>query len=411
MSYGLKYGPNVTTVGAGNTMVISGISSATATIAVKFVERPVDDGKEWYFCDLRTSSDPESGFSAGGGYFFFQPTKTSVSASGISNIQVDGVPISTSNLYNTITNDSVVSFVASTISDGAVSIGARYNKRSTMALLFISEIVITDSAGTHTIDLNRTTGTSFLSDDSALTVTLVNFPGDDSQWVFYGAGGVSISASVLSKKPLVTASASASVPAVDASVSALANKPYVSVSAQASIPQPDLSLSVLAKKPAVIISASASLPQPDASIAAISKKPEVSISVSSTSTLPVASISMTANKPSVSLDSSASLPQPQAVLNATAKKQIVSAVVYPSIPSWIASLTVDTKRPIVSIAASQTLPQPLISIGVSAKRSIISVAATQSGIQIKSLPDARISIESASNSVSLQAQDNSINIS
>lgn len=133
-----------------------------------------------------------AGGAGGRGYVYIASNGVFDYNSAIMSATVDGTPISPGNSFpNTGGGDQVISITAS----AAVTfskIGCRVTNNETWAW-GIKSVIFKNSGGTaiRDYDPSATGGTGLVLEDTVGSNdgTLVNFPGDNSQWVFYSAGG------------------------------------------------------------------------------------------------------------------------------------------------------------------------------------------------------------------------------
>lgn len=116
--------------------------------------------------------------------------------------------------------------------------------------------------------------------------TLVNFPTNDSQWVFYSSGGTGVSADAAFELPKLTlsASGSATLPQPTANGAFTLNLLTASASGTATLPQPDISGAFSLQPLTVSASGSATLPQPN--VTGAFSVPLLTLSGDASATLP-----------------------------------------------------------------------------------------------------------------------------
>lgn len=191
MAYYLKFPADTGTPESNNKLVqLSGIATTgNVNIALKFAENVVDPvttlAKGAYLYDGRRTLNSTAGGS--GGYLL--EYNNVVEQSNTSNWKLNGIATDHRSWRSALADD-VYSFDSGSQVDGVISIGARFNQTENMPLLALKSITITDSNGTHIIDMSASNGTAntFTSTDGVVTLTLFGFTGT-SHWVFYSSGG------------------------------------------------------------------------------------------------------------------------------------------------------------------------------------------------------------------------------
>ncbi len=167
---------------------ISGISGTLSTVRYTLHENlpPRPSGRARYLFDIRRQVDSTTQGSGTG--WLLTTADGGVDSSGTSGHLINGIPTTAAGLFGTIAAESICSFnVNSVPSGGCIAFGARFNEIESFTNIAIRNIVIIDGAGTHTIDMSSSGGTSneFTSTDGAVTLKLFNFTG--GQWVFYNS--------------------------------------------------------------------------------------------------------------------------------------------------------------------------------------------------------------------------------
>ena len=190
MAYYLKFPADT---GSTNSYLvqISGVSGS-AVISYKLAEdQPIFDNRAIYLFDIRRSLNSTS--SSGGTGFILRTNTGSINTSGTTNHKINGSSVSGNDLFksNPLEDDVCEFETTSSVTNGVFSFGGRFNEVEGFSELAVKSIVVTDNNGTHTIDMSDSGGTlsTFDSTDGAITLTLINFPNDNSQWVFYSVGG------------------------------------------------------------------------------------------------------------------------------------------------------------------------------------------------------------------------------
>lgn len=195
MPYYLKWPADTGTPEGNNKLCqLSGIATTgNVNIALTFAENVVDPvttlAKGAYLYDGRRTLNSTAGGS--GGYLL--ESNSVVEQANTSNWKLNGVATD-HRRWRTALADDVYSFDSGSQADGVISIGARFNQIENLPLLALKSITITDSNGTHIVDMSASNGStnSFTSTDGVVTLTLFGFTGS-SHWVFYGSGGATYS--------------------------------------------------------------------------------------------------------------------------------------------------------------------------------------------------------------------------
>lgn len=198
MAYYLKFPADTGTPESNNKLVqLSGIATTgNVNIALKFAENVVDPvttlAKGAYLYDGRRTLNSTAGGS--GGYLL--EYNNVVEQSNTSNWKLNGIATDHRSWRSALADD-VYSFDSGSQVDGVISIGARFNQTENMPLLALKSITITDSNGTHIIDMSASNGSAntFTSTDGVITLTLFGFTGT-SHWVFYSSGGTSFTGTI-----------------------------------------------------------------------------------------------------------------------------------------------------------------------------------------------------------------------
>jgi hypothetical protein len=268
--------------------------------------------------------------------------------------------------------------------------------------------------------------------------TLVNYPADNSQWVFFddggGATGVTSDADYTIPAPTFTSTASVTLPVPIADASFTIAKPTFSADAAATLPQPiaDASFTVLA--PVFAATGAATLPQPaadvsftvsaptfaataDATIPGFSasfsfavSKPSFSGTASVTLPNPIADAAYTVSAPTFSVDADASLPQPSADVAFSVNSPQFAASATATEPGFNASVNFTVNAPTFSGNASATLPQPDADANFTVSAPTFSVVAIVGGIAIIVDDETNITLQSESNNIALDAESNNIDL-
>lgn len=242
--------------------------------------------------------------------------------------------------------------------------------------------------------------------------TLVNFPTDNSQWVFYddgGGTGVIADSAFSVSAPTFSGSASATLPQPVVDVSYSVSIPTVSASVDASLPQPTSDIAFAVNTPSVSASASATIPGYNASVSFSVSAPTVAASASATLPSPIASVGYTVSAPSFNASASASLPQPDSGITFTVNAPSISATASATQTGYNADVAFTVNAPSVSISASATLPQPNTAVSFAVSPPQVSVVAIVGGIAIIVDEETNINQRVLSNNINAPILSNNIN--
>ena len=329
-------------------------------------------------------------------------------------IFVDGSP--TPDISTTIFSNETSSYAIWTL--GAVVRNSNFSVSSACNMNLYSITFSDDTVGaTDFRDYNKQTLSG--SNDTTLPDTvggndgaLVNFPTDNSQWVFFDDGGsssVTADVTFIVNAPTASASASATLPQPSADVSYSVSVPTVSASVAASLPQPLSDVAFTVNTPSVNANTSATIPGYNASVSFTVNSPTVSADASATLPSPGAGISYTVSTPSVSADLTASLPQPDSGIAFTVNTPSVNATASATQTGWNAAVNFTVNAPSVSISASATLPQPEAAVSFTVSPPQVAVVAIVGGIAIIVDDETNINQRVLSNNINAPILSNNIN--
>ena len=263
-------------------------------------------------------------------------------------------------------------------------------------------IKIYNSSGTliHNYDPSATGGTGLVLEDTVggNDGTLVNFPTDDSQWVFYDAGGaITVTGAFTIAKPTFAASGAATLPSPTGSIAFTITKPSFSASGTATLPQPSGSAAFTIDKPVFSASGTASLPFPQGAIAFTIAKPIFSATGTATTPNPIGTVAFEIAKPSFSATGSATLPQPVGDIAFTISKPTFAATGSATVPFPQGSIAFTIEKPTFSGAGSATLPNPSGVVSFSIDKPIFAAFGTVSGFSFTYANNAITTIDSPDN--------------
>ena len=133
--------------------------------------------------------------------------------------------------------------------------------------------------------------------------TLVNFPTDDSQWIFYddGGGAVTADAAYTIASPAFASTASATLPAPIADASFALAAPTFSVDADATLPQPSSDVAFTVNSPSFAVTATATEPGFNASVNFAVSAPTFAVDAAATLPQPSADVGFTVSAPTFSV--------------------------------------------------------------------------------------------------------------
>jgi len=186
---------------SNTTIEISGVLGAFTVayeLALDIPPYPEDGGNSRYLFDVRRGS---GGSSRG---WFLQKRDGDVQTTEISNVRINDIAASTSDIFSAL-KDDICQYTYNRTDDtnGIFAFGSRTNAIEALSGLAVKNIVITDANGVNTIDMSSSggTGTTLTSDTGNITLTLVDYPADNSQWVLYddGTGGGEVTVNSLAQ--------------------------------------------------------------------------------------------------------------------------------------------------------------------------------------------------------------------
>ena len=215
----------------------------------------------------------------------------------------------------------------------------------------------------HKYDPSATGGTGSVLEDTVggNNGTLVNFPVDNSQWVFYdaGVGGVTASSAFTLPKLTLSASGSATLPQPSASGAFSFQPISISSSGSATLPQPEISGAFSVPLLSASGSASATLPQP--SVNGSFSYPKLTVSASGSATTTNADINgnITFNQLTVSGNASATLPQPDITGAFSLPPLSVDGSASAIVPQPTINGNIALSKLTISASGEVTLPQPI----------------------------------------------------
>ena len=266
-------------------------------------------------------------------------------------------------------------------------LGANFSTVTVVSDLYNIEFEVNGQAISF-YDPSASNGTGSILPDTAggNDGTLINFPTDDSQWVFYSdAIGITSDVAYTVSAPTFSASASVTIPAPNADVSF-------------SIPSPQFS-------------AGASVTQPgfSADVSFLLQKPQFSASASVTLPNPQANVSYEIGKPQFSTSASASLPQPVADVDFSLQEPVFSANASVTINGRVADVGFSISKPVFNASASVTLPNQVADVAFTISPPIFSVVAISGGAAIIADDETNINMPSLSTNVEIPWLSTNIN--
>lgn len=292
-----------------------------------------------------------------------------------------------------------------------------FDDRGTYSELDVYEVSwddLSDSANNHSYSkqtLNGANDTVFPDTVGSNDGTLVNFPTDNSQWVFFndGGGAVTADAAFTVNAPSIAINAGATLPQPIADINYSVSIPAVAASVAASLPQPTSDVNFTVSAPSVLANATATMPGYNASVSFAVNAPSVSANADATLPNPLASISYTVSAPSVSADVTAALPQPVSDVVFTVNTPSINATASATQTGWNADVSFAVNAPSVSISASTTLPQPSAAVSFAVSPPQVSVVAIVGGIAIIVDDETNINQRVLSNNINAPILSNNIN--
>lgn len=270
-------------------------------------------------------------------------------------------------------------FESGTFATGATAapliwIGQGNNAANTFCSMDLEYLEVTGTANAQKWDANLSggTGTTLPTTSGTNQATLINFPTDNSQWIFFSSGST-ITATVSATMPQMSVTTSGSVAAPQFNSAIALSMPQMTVAASSTIATPTLTASIAFSMPQMAASISAdniapavasvdfSMPQMTASGTAV-VIPEQLTTVSFT--MPQMSVSATATNPTPTWQGTVSVTMPQMTVAASAGVGAPGNAVSVSfsMPQMQASSAAQSTGPVYSASAAFTMPQMTVQV-------------------------------------------------
>jgi hypothetical protein len=302
-----------------------------------------------------------------------------------------------------------------TLVDAALSIGRVHTSGNILNGDVYSAKIWLDDALVHNYDPSASNGTGSILPDTAGSNdgTLVNFPNDDSQWVFYddGQGGiVTADAAYTIAAPAFTANASATLPQPAADGAFSIASPLFSASATPTLPQPIADAAFTINAPTFAATASATIPGFNASVSFAIPAPTFSADATVTLPSPTADVSYTIAAPTFSVDADATLPQPSSDVAFTVNSPSFAVTATATEPGFNASVNFTVNAPTFAVDATATLPQPSADVGFTVSAPTFSVVAIVGGIAIIVDNETNINVPALANNINAPVLSNNMRI-
>jgi len=429
----LKFPDNATS----QLVQISGVSSSVS-VGFTLAEDSLAFMSNRYIFDIRRNFNNTQ--DAGGTGFFLQQSQSSYDTTGIRNLKVNGLISNAQGIFSAVEDDFCEFTVNNTVSNGVFAFGARFNEVESFKGLAVKNIIVTDSAGVHTINMTDSGGTlsEFTSTDGIVTLKLFNFPTDGSQWELYDDGTGSADTTITGAFSFLpfefSGNASATLPQ-PISNSAFDLPELIIAGAQsASLPQPELTGAFSFNALDFSGTQSSSLPQPITN--ASFELPEFSVSGDISASLPDNTITSTgafsfapfefsgaqsSTQPQPTSDAafdlpiltllatqSASLPQPTVSGAFTLPALTINGSMSLGIPQPIVNGSFELPGFTFSGSGSATFPQPTISGSFELPAITVLGSVSLSGVVINVENSGIIILQAGESSIQLSAGDSLI---
>jgi len=202
------------------------------------------------------------------------------------------------------------------------------------------------------------TGSILPDDEGGTSGTLVNFPTDDSQWVFYSAGG-SISASIAQTitKPVFSVSSSFVAPVtISADIAYTIAKPIFATTASKVVPTFTSDLAFNVAKPVFATAASTTVPTFTSALAVDISKPVFAVSADNGQLVITSAIAASISKPVFSVAADNQVLIVNSAIALSVSKPIFSIASSSIVPIFTVNTAFDINKPIFSIASTATEP-------------------------------------------------------
>jgi hypothetical protein len=206
---------------------------------------------------------------------------------------------------------------------------------------------------THDFRNSSGTGNSWIDQVSENhAAQLGTWPSDDSEWVYYDAGGGAT----------ITASSAFSMPQMSVAVGASKTAPGYTASASFTMPQMAVSVASSVSAPSVTASMAFSMPQMAVSVIGGGASP--SVDASAAFTMPQFAVSATASKTAPSYTASANLTMPQMAVSASGSVLISGNAASSNfaMPQFLVSASATKTVPVNSASVSATMPQMTVQV-------------------------------------------------
>jgi hypothetical protein len=220
------------------------------------------------------------------------------------------------------------------------------------------------------------TGSTLIDTVGGNNGTLVNFPTDDSQWVFYGTPTDDVDSSIAAAWPSLAVSVSQSQELPSGTTADIAlTWPSLSVSANQSVTVPEYSSTVATTWPSLGVNASQSATAPEYATSVNAVWPSLSVSVSQGQAIPAVDSSVNVTWPalSISVSQAQSIPSLSADISATWPSLTIAASQSQQLPAG--AMSVSVTWPSLSVSASQSATVPTTTADISAAWPSLSVSA------------------------------------
>ena len=423
---------------SNTTIEISGVLGAFTVayeLALDIPPYPEGGGNSRYLFDVRRGS---GGSSRG---WFLQKRDGDVQTTEISNVRINDIAASTSDIFSAL-KDDICQYTYNRTDDtnGIFAFGSRTNAIEALSGLAVKNIVITDANGVNTIDMSSSggTGTTLTSDTGNITLTLVGYPAGNSQWELYDDGTGTADTTITGAFSFLpfefSGNASATLPQPISNSAFDLPELTIAGAQSASLPQPELTGAFSFNALDFSGTQSSSLPQPITN--ASFELPEFSVSGDISASLPDNTVTSTcafsfapfefsgaqsSTQPQPTSDAafdlpiltllatqSASLPQPTVSGAFTLPALTINGSMSLGIPQPIVNGSFELPGFTFSGSGSATFPQPTISGSFELPAITVLGSVSLSGVVINVENSGIIILQAGESSIKLDALSNQI---
>lgn len=324
-----------------------------------------------------------------------------VGSTSLQVIVISGVTYTDRNTYTLIRSGSTLSLEVNGVAQGSVNDSGAFNFNAILTqnsfaqsrgasdlyrFRIWSDATKTSLVRDYNPSLSNGTGSILPDAVGGNDGALVNFPTDDSQWIFY------------SDATGATADAAFTI-----------NAPTFAVSADAALPQPIANTAFTINAPTFSASASVTTPGFNASVNFAIPAPTFSVDAAVTLPSPTVDVNYTVSAPTFNVSANASLPQPLSDVSFAVGSPLFAATATATEPSFNADVSFNVGAPTFSGNASATLPQPVADANFTVSAPTFSVVAIVGGIAIIVDEETNINQRVLSNNINAPILSTNIN--